>query len=85
MNFLENIQKIKDTLTHANYMVLTNEILELQLSGGTGGEVLISVCSKLIEIKYTNSKAYCLIEIESSELINYAQSLRLYPEWRGLK
>ena len=84
MNFLEKISEIKGKLTSAEYPNLVHEIPELQISGGTGGEVLISVCSKLIEIKYTTPAAFMIIEYESNNLIDYCKSLGSYPKWMGL-
>jgi DNA repair protein RadC len=79
MNFLEKIELIKSKLTKVGESKLVEEILDLQLSGGTGGEVLISVCSKLLEIKRTN-KHYQLIKKETEELIQYANSIGLIPK-----
>ena len=78
MNYLEKINEIKGKLTSAGHPNLVHEILDRQASGGIGGEVLISVCSKLIEIKYTSPGAYAIIEDESNNLINYCKSLSLY-------
>jgi hypothetical protein len=84
MSFLRKIEGIKDKLSLAGYPNFVTEILDLQLSGGTGGEVLISVCSKLIEIKHTNRDAYLIIEDESDDLINYCKSLGMYPKQMGV-
>jgi len=81
MNFLEKISLIKAKLSNAGFQYLANEITELQLSGGTGGEVLYMVCGKLMEIKKSTEEAFDFIESESIELIDYANSLGLFPTW----
>lgn len=83
MSFLNKIESIKETLKESGYSGLAADILDEQLSGGTGGEVLIRVCAKLLEIKYTNAVAYKLVEIVSKELLSYAHSIGLFPEWNG--
>lgn len=80
MNFFEAIEEIKKKLIGNNYPGLADEILELQISGGTGGEVLISVCSKLLEIKRRNKAAFKEIEDDTKALIEYAHSLNLFPK-----
>jgi len=41
MNFFKKIESIKAILKTEGYLDIANDILEGQLSGGTGGEVLI--------------------------------------------
>lgn len=79
MNFLESIESIKKILDNAGKSHFSAQILDLQLSGGTGGEVLISVCSKLLDIKELDNATYQLIKEESEKLIKYAKSIGLYP------
>ena len=80
MNFLEAIEKIKSKLKQNQNETLAQDILNLQLSAGTGGEVLMSICSKLLELKRADSRAYELIKAEADELIDYSKSLNLFPE-----
>jgi len=80
MNYLEKIEIIKSKLKEINYESIADRILELQLSGGTGGEVLISVCSELLRIRREEYKTFEYIESEANELIKYANSIGLYPE-----
>lgn len=80
MNYLETIQQIRTTLSVNGYENISNDVLEQQLSGGTGGEVLIMVCSFLLGLKERNSNAYEKIEGLVLPLIRYANSLGLYPK-----
>jgi hypothetical protein len=79
MNFFETIESIKHKLKENNDESLAEEILYSQLEGGTGGEVLISVCSKLLEIKRKHRKSFSIVEEEARSLILYANSIGLYP------
>jgi len=79
MNFFAVIENIKLILKKNHHESIAQELLELQLAGGTGGEVLISVCSKLIEIRKTLPNVYRIISKDAEELINYAKSIDLYP------
>lgn len=79
MNFLDAIEKIKLVLFEYGREDLSIKVLDAQLIGGTGGEVLISVCSQLLEIKKREPDVYSLIESNAEELIKYANSLGLYP------
>jgi hypothetical protein len=80
MNFLEKIEEIKKVFINNGFIDLSNDILGRQISGGTGGEVLIGVCSKLLEIKRVNLPAFKLIEPIAKQLISYCHSLGIYPE-----
>jgi hypothetical protein len=80
MNYLEKIEAVKLKFINLGYPELADKILELQLSGGTGGEVLISVCSELLKIKREHYKVYSYIEDEATALIKYANSIGLFPE-----
>jgi hypothetical protein len=46
-SFFDQIELIKSLLRQHGYEVIANDILEQQLAGGTGGEVLIMVCQGL--------------------------------------
>ena len=80
MDYLEKIGIIKLKLKEIRHPDLADKILELQLSGGTGGEVLISVCSELLRIKREQKRAFSYVENEVNELIKYANSIGLFPE-----
>lgn len=79
MNYIQKIEEIKTNLRDANYNLLADDILEQQLSAGTGGEVLMMVCSKLLGLKEKDSVAYSKVKIQTEELLNYANSLGMYP------
>lgn len=68
MDFFNKTELIKKTLNQNNYKNISESILDAQLSGGTRGEVLLIVCSKLLDIKKANSKAYLLIKENAEEL-----------------
>jgi hypothetical protein len=79
MNFLDVIERVKSKLKEIQQEEVAQEILDLQLAGGTGGEVLISVCSKLLDLKRNRFEVYQFIEKEAKDLIEYARSIDLYP------
>lgn len=79
MDFFNKIELIKDILNRNGYKDVAAIILDAQLSGGTGGEVLIMVCSKLLTIKQRNKEIYSLIKSDAEELIAYAKSIGLEP------
>lgn len=79
MDYLEKIELIKKKLVAGNRHDLADEILERQLSGGTGGEVLISVCGRLLSIRKEDKSIFELIKEESESLIKYANSIGLFP------
>lgn len=78
MNLLNDIEDIKKKLNEAGYDNLSNDILNAQISGGTPGEVLILVCSEILEIKKKNYKAYLTAQIEMDKLVDYAKSLNYF-------
>lgn len=80
MNYIEQIGVITSTLRAGGFEPLAEDISELQLSGGTGGEVLISVCSRLLGIKGAVPQAYALIRAQAEQLITYANSIGLYSK-----
>jgi len=79
MDYLGKIKAIRLKLIEIQYQDLSDEILKLQLSGGTGGEVLISVCSRLLKIQKEHIDVFRQVENEARELIKYANSIGLYP------
>ena len=81
MRFLDKIENIKAELINTGNTNIAEDILELQLSGGTGGEVLGLVCSKLIELKHMQSGIYDLISQPAEELMEYSKSLGMHPHW----
>ena len=54
---------------------LSKEILEEQLTGGTGGEIFTLVMSKLISIKDHQPEVYALIKDETDWMIAYAKTI----------
>ena len=79
MNFLEKTETIKVKLKEIGRSDLATKILELQLSGGTPGEVFISVCSELLKIKRDQKEVFGQIEIEAYEILTYAKSIGYLP------
>lgn len=80
MDFYKEIEAIKELLNKHGYHDVVAIILDAQLSGGTGAEVLIIVCPKLLGLKQQNAEAYYLIEDRASRLIAYANSIALEPK-----
>ncbi len=80
MNFLKEIESIRQSLTDSGFVDVAQKILDLQLSGGTGGEVLISVCFELKRLEKERYDAYVIVENEAKALVDYANSIGLYPD-----
>ena len=77
--FFDQIEYIKTLLQEAGCAEVSNDILEQQLAGGTGGEVLMAVCAMLLTLKGRNTSVYLVIEKDAEELIAYCRSLGMYP------
>ena len=75
----KSIEKIKDKLSERGYASYKQEIAERELAGSMFSEILLGVCSKLMEIKIQNQQAYNQIREEADELIAYSISIGLYP------
>jgi len=43
-------------------------------------EILLAVCSKLLEIKKSDKNAFKIIQKETTSLIEYCNSIGLYPK-----
>lgn len=83
MDYLELIQSIKEKLTSSGHQSVVDELVELQMSAGVPGEMLMMICSKLIEIRYTNKSAFTSVEDDADDLVKYAKSIGLEPRWHG--
>ena len=79
MDYINKINTIKQTFTKMNHQEIVDEIINLQLSGGTQGEVLISVCSYLIKLKKNEPDVFNSVSKETNELIKYSNSIGLFP------
>ncbi|MEM8939929.1 MAG: hypothetical protein AAGC64_11330 [Bacteroidota bacterium] len=51
MDFLEKIEAIKKKFREIGREDLADQLLDRQLSGGTGGEVLALVCARLLKFE----------------------------------
>lgn len=79
MDYLKEIEVIISTLASAGFRHLADDLKEQQLSCGTGGEVLISICARILGIKEEYPTAFEAIRFHADKLFNYANSLGLYP------
>ena len=79
MDYIEQIKTIRSLLSSRGYQFLTDDIISVQLSSGTGGEMLISVCSRLLGIKNKYPEAYAFIKADADKLISYCNSIGLHP------
>ena len=82
MNHLDLIAQIIGKLKEIGETKLAEEVSDAQSSASTGGELIVMVASKLLEIKEKYPKAYFPIEREVKDLIVFANSIGLYPIWR---
>lgn len=79
MNYIDEIELTKLALKSNGFEDLAKELSEQQLSCGTGGEVLESICAKLLGMKKEYPIAYNLISCHADKLIAYANSIGYYP------
>jgi hypothetical protein len=75
----KSIDKIKNKLDERGYTSYKQEITERELAGSMFGEILLGVCSKLMEIKIRDQQAYNEIREDAEELIEYCISNGLHP------
>lgn len=80
MDYLKVIEQIKEKLRRSNNSEFAQELTDVQLSGGTGGEVLMAICSTLLALKSRDIDSYSKIEYETNVLIEYANSIGLFPQ-----
>ncbi len=83
MNYLELISKIIDTLKRTGHLDLSREIETAEGSASFGGELILFVGSKLLEMKEKRPEAFSKIAEDVEELISYANTVGLYPEWKN--
>jgi len=80
MNHLELIEKIIRKLSNAGFMGLAQEISEAQASASFGSELIMKVSHCLLKIKNGRKDVYSTISSEVEELIDYANSIGIYPK-----
>lgn len=82
------IGNIRFQLEESGYQLYSKQILGRQLEGMMYSEILLAVCSKLLEIKIKDEIAYKIIEINADSLIKYCYDNGLFafpPGWRFVK
>ncbi len=80
----KSIEKIKNDLENIGYTEYRKQINERQLSGSMFGEIILGVCSKLLEIKISDPVAYNHIRMDAEKLIEYSIANGLYPRANNL-
>ena len=75
MNWHTTLKTIYSKLRANSLSHIADDLHQRQLMGGTGGEVLDLILSKLIEIRGENPEIYSIIKEEVDELIDYAKSI----------
>ena len=79
-NIFKQIGHIRALPNKAGYIQLAENILEQQIAGGgSGTEVLMRICGRLLCIKERYADAYFVIETEADGLIKYCRSIGLHP------
>jgi len=76
----ESIKNIRVKLENSGYKFYSEEILNRELGGAMASEILLAVCSKLLEIKKSDKNAFKIIQKETTSLIEYCNSIGLYPK-----
>jgi len=82
MDYLELIDKIINTLEYGGYYDLSAAVTKIEMAASLGGELILSVSCKLLEIKETHPEAFSKIAEDVNKLINYANTIGLYPGWK---
>ena len=80
MEHLDLIRQIILKIELAGYESIANEISEVEKAAATGGELISSVCSKLLEIKQIYPDLYIVIREDVKKLLDFAHSFGIYPE-----
>ncbi len=75
MNWIDELNKIYWILEEKNLLKIKENIQDAQLSGGTGGEILMLVCDALIKIRREQPDIYVYIEKEADKLIVYEKEI----------
>lgn len=78
-NWYDVIEKIISDLEKSGYTNYTTEIIDRVRSGAMFGEIISGVCSKLLDIKISDSDAYNLIKEDSERLIEFCKSNGIIP------
>ena len=84
MNHLVLIAQVIKKLESVNQHALAREVADVQSAASTGGELISSVCGKLLEIKAKNPTVFSEIRDNVDALLKYANSFGISPEWNGL-
>ena len=75
MNFLENVEIIKTRFEIEGFKEISKEIEDLQIAGGTPGEVFVSIAYYLSNVKNNKTILYSIAKSEIDEIIEYAKSI----------
>jgi hypothetical protein len=78
-NYLDTIEKVKNLFRESGNSEFEEMILNAQLEGGTAGERLMIVCSRLMWIKQHHPKIYLTAKLEADQLIKFARQSGLEP------
>jgi cation transport regulator ChaC len=78
-DFLNKVEYVRDALNEGGYPELAKQILDVQLSGGTPGEVFAGIAYYLNKMKDEHSQAYLLAREQIDEIIQYARSINYLP------
>lgn len=74
-NVFEKIELIKQKFISLGFPDATMKIIEVQMSGGTPGEVFAGVSFFLYQLKQNNSLEYLDTKEEINEILEYAKKL----------
>lgn len=75
MNWHQTLTNIYYKLKESGFPELSREIHDEQLKGSTGGEVLMLVLTKLMNIRESQPEAYKVIHNEAESLFEFAKSI----------
>ncbi len=80
MNHLIAIEQILHKLEQQGHSPVAKEIRDVQSAATSGSELILAVSHKLLTIQEEKPGAYATIEPEIKRLVEYANSIGLYPK-----
>jgi hypothetical protein len=81
MNWHNTLLEIRAKLEDNGHVNVANDLFEIQLSGGTGGEIFEMLITQLIWIKKHDRDIYRIIASEIDSLIAYGISIGYLTEY----
>lgn len=74
-NWRIDLEKRYSILEYNNYHSIKNNLFEIQLSWGTGGEIFLLVVDWLRKLEHEEPEGYAIINVESNRIIEYGYTM----------